>query len=528
MKRMIIVLMMMIFAFVITACGGNDGLDTDVTAEISLMTWAGNGIHYKDIGHQNFTAEDLTNKKVASIYATAKAFNEIYPNVKINYLGKEAGPDDGGVFWDQELSNYKDKYGSYPSVFSIIDTVQLLKQGVLADLSVYEDDELYQQLNPGLMEQANYFGMQAALPGYFIPHGMYINQNIIQDEFLPEVQPSWDFDDFSDLVMNGEGQADGYSGLGALPSTWAKQMFIYDDLYDNSYVDLDTEEVRQFFADGMKEWNDYQFYAHEEDYQDEHVTWAPDAFSDGVVTVYPEDPWYLDTFAQHNSSMPGPDGFDVYPFPGYNERETTISTVTDPLGVYNYCNDDGDPECSVEEKEKMDVAYEFAIFMIADSRAREARATQEYGETSTEGQVNVVTGAADASLPVTTGELFDEQMDYWYQIGSNSYYEDKPGFEAMLDIIRSGDVKAISDKIYPWFYTDETTETREMIFEEFWYFYEIGDITIEDPAWLDTFYSKLDPWTDLFNDRLDMAWQEVEDSLITHYGYAEGDERFGD
>jgi len=529
MKKLAVLALLLVATLGLTACKGkDDSLDKDVVGEITLLTWAGNGINYVNIGKQNFTAEDLTSKKVASVYATAKAFNEVYPNVKIHYYGKEAGPNDGGVAWDQELSNYKDKYGTYPSVFAISDTVQLLNQGVLADLSIYEDDALYKTLNPGLLEQANYYGFQAALPGYFIPSAMFINQSLIEDEFLDEVSPDWDFDEFTDLVQNGNGANDGYSGLGELPSTWAKQMFIYDALYDNGRVDLDTQEVKDFFKDGMEEWNDYQFYAHEEEYQSEYNTWNVPAFSAGVITVFPELPWYMDTFAIQEGTLPGPEGFDIYPYPDYNGSGNTISTVTDPLGVYNYCLDDGIPECNEEEQTQLDIAYAFASFMIADTRAWEARATQEYGVIGTDGELSILTGAADASLPVTVGDAFDEQLVYWYEIGSNGYYEDKVGFNAVLDIIRSGNVKAISDKVYPWFYTDETTDTRELIFDEFWYFYDIDDITIADPEWEDTFFSKLSTWTDTFNDRLDLAWAEIQADLVEYYGYEVNDSRFGD
>lgn len=543
MKKFFIALLLVAATLSLTACKQDDTLDTEVAGEISLVTWAGDGITRYDIGHQNYTAEDLTNEKVASIYATAKAFNEIYPNVKINFYGKVNGPNDGGVSWDQELANFAEKEdGEYPSVFAISDTVGLLNQGVLADLSGYEDHELYSQLNPDLLEQGNFYGMQATLPGYFIPHGMFVNPSIIEDEFLDEISPDWTYDEFSDLVQNGNGVDDGYSGLASLPSSWAKQMFIYDALYDFGEVDLDNDTVKDFFGDGMQTWNEYQFYAHNDlddegnptsTYFADHGSWAPVAFSDGVVTVYPEEPWYIDTFAQENGTMPGPEGYDLYPFPDMEDGNgNTISTVTDPLGVYNYCNEDENPECTEEEQTKLDISVEFALFMIADSRAWQARADQEYGRLDSENNVTVETGAADGSLPVTTGDLFDEQMEIWYSIGDNGYYEGLEGFSAVIDIIKSGGVKAISDKVYPWFYTDETTQTRELIFDEFWYFYSIGEgddaVSIDSPEWEDTFYSKLSTWTDTFNDRLDMAWAEVQESLVEYYGYSEDDERFSE
>lgn len=211
MKKLLIALLIVTTGLSLTACKKDDEVKA-FSGEIDLVTWAGDGLTYNDIGHQTFEAGDLTNTKVASIYATAKAFNEIYPDVKINFYGKVNGPNDGGVSWDQELANYKDNNDVYPAVFAISDTVSLLQQGVLADLSIYEDDDLYQTINPDLLSQGNFYGIQATLPGYFIPHGMFINPNIIEDEFLDEVDPDWTFEEFSELVENGMGFSDGYSG----------------------------------------------------------------------------------------------------------------------------------------------------------------------------------------------------------------------------------------------------------------------------------------------------------------------------
>lgn len=524
MKKLFIAVLLVASTLALTACKGDDEVIT-----ISVVTWAGDGNPYYDLGNQNFEPEDLRNVKVASMYATAKAFNEIYPNVKINYLGKVDGPDGGGVSWDEELANYQKTNGEFPSVFAVIDTVSMIEQGVLADLSMYEDTDLYKTLNPDLLAQGNFYGMQAVLPGYFIPHGMFINPQIIEDEFLDDVDTDWTFDEFSDLVENGQGADDGYSGLATLPASWAKQMFVYDALAENGRVDLNTDQVKSFFSDGMQVWNDSVFYTHEEEYVENHGSWAPVGFSDGVITVVSEEPWYMSDYAIEGGGMEAPEGFDVYPFPDYDGSGNTISTVMDPMGIYNFCGADGNPECTDEEQAKQDMAFEFAMFMIADTRAWQARADQEYGKV-VDKQIVAVKGAADASLPVTTGDLFDEQMEIWYTIGSNATYKGKPGFETVIDIIADGGVNAISDKIYPWFYDDEVTGEREMIFHEFWDFASIGEgedaVVIGSPEWQDTFESKLGSWTDTFNERLEGVWDDIEAALVKYYGYTADDERF--
>ena len=77
--------------------GDNDGdaqgdaaqfieLDHNISGDLSILCWSGDGNYYEDIGHQNWAPEDITAINVASIYAMAKKFNETYPNVKINLL----------------------------------------------------------------------------------------------------------------------------------------------------------------------------------------------------------------------------------------------------------------------------------------------------------------------------------------------------------------------------------------------------------------------------------------------------------
>lgn len=59
-------------------------LDPGVSGEISIMCWSGDSIYYEDIGGMDLKDEDITTQNVAAIYAMAKEFKELYPNVKIN------------------------------------------------------------------------------------------------------------------------------------------------------------------------------------------------------------------------------------------------------------------------------------------------------------------------------------------------------------------------------------------------------------------------------------------------------------
>ena len=78
--------------------GGGGGETKDLTGEITIMMWSGDGSYLEDIGHKVYTAEELFGQNQAAAYATARAFNKIYPNVKINIFAKRNDPnqDDAG------------------------------------------------------------------------------------------------------------------------------------------------------------------------------------------------------------------------------------------------------------------------------------------------------------------------------------------------------------------------------------------------------------------------------------------------
>src|SRR5690606_20820808 len=106
----------------LSGCGKKyEALDTGISGEITVMVWSGSGQYFEDIGHMNLTSADLTKQNDAAVYAMAKAFNEKYPNIKINLLAKLGGPHDNGVSWAQELENFKAEHGKYPDIYASTD-----------------------------------------------------------------------------------------------------------------------------------------------------------------------------------------------------------------------------------------------------------------------------------------------------------------------------------------------------------------------------------------------------------------------
>ena len=77
-------------------------LDPNVSGEIDIMTWSGDGLYHADMGHWDADEQvDLTGSNVAMVYAMAKKFNEMYPNVKINLYAKSGNENGNDTSWDQ-------------------------------------------------------------------------------------------------------------------------------------------------------------------------------------------------------------------------------------------------------------------------------------------------------------------------------------------------------------------------------------------------------------------------------------------
>ena len=127
--------------------GLTTGLASDTTADISIMTWSGDSKYYEDIGSMDLSTDKLTSQNVAQVYAVAKQFKKLYPNIKINLWAKTGDPDQPGTpKWEQEMTSFKAKYGKYPDIWASTSVTNDIKKGLAADLSVFKDDETWHKM----------------------------------------------------------------------------------------------------------------------------------------------------------------------------------------------------------------------------------------------------------------------------------------------------------------------------------------------------------------------------------------------
>jgi len=84
-------------------------------------------------------------------------------------------------------------------------------------------------------------------------------------------------------------------------------------------------------------------------------------------------------------------------------------------------------------------------------------------------------------MPIVTGQMFDEQMAYWYTPTKHQRFGSKiegtddwamPGFQEVLRLYEIGQFWDVSDKSFPWFYVSEG-QTFDIMYE--WYNYWNAD-----------------------------------------------------
>lgn len=503
-----------------------EALDTNVEGEITIMLWSGDGSYLEDIGHSDILAEEIAGQNQAAAIGVAKAFNAIYPNVKINIFAKADSPDDENGSWAQHRENFKAEYGKYPDLFAATDLPGDIQKGLIADLSVFSDDPLYQSFNPAVMDLMNFNGFQAGLPQYLLPWGVYVNKSLAEDNNLDVPEPNWTIDEYTDFIA----QADMVNFFGAMDtpfrlintgSTGVNASLV--QYPDSDYVQLDSDEMVEL-VDYIAEWSDYAVWSQNEigaiapEVMDEHWWWGFKFFIENKLLTLEGDPWMMGDAAHstvdHHLRAKA-DDWDIYPRPSTDYQENTVGVVLDPFAIYNYAQDDGNSELNDEEMAKLKLTYTFASFWTGDTRGWEARADQEFldGE--------ALKTSLNDSFPFVQGEEFDKQMDVWYSVATHERFADAeamPGFHEVLKLWDAGQFWDISDKAYPYFHDFEGARRSNLFeFENMWDVNVSGAMRTE-ANWADNVKARLAEWDDLSDARFEEAFKVLQEGLTEFYG----------
>lgn len=513
-------------------------LDPNISGELDIMVWSGDSTYHEDLGKQEWAPEDITSQNVAAIYALAKEFNKIYPNVKINLYAKADDPDANDTPWAQEQENFKAEHGKYPDVYASDDLINDVARGMVADLSIYADDPLYQSFNTSIMNTMNYYGMQAGLPQFMQPWGVYVNKELAEDNNIDVPDADWDIDEFTDFITSADRETFwGTVGLDQLMSfigtgtnTINAQLAAYDGSGD--HVDLASDEVMSLL-DYIPQWAETEIFtqngagAVDQAIMDNGWWWSYRFFCVNNLLTCPGDPWMMNTAALPqnedgtwpvNSVESG--DWDIYPRPATDYKGNTVGMVIDPMAIHNFAMDDGDPAWSDAEKAQMDLAYAFGSFWCGATESMQARADQMYANNGT------LISCLNDSFPLVTGEEFNKQMEIWYSVDIHTRYGDAdlmPGFQEVVRLWEEGQIWDISDKTYPYYVYVDGTETRCMNEWLTCYDAATAGVGATDASWVDTVKANLADWSAKANERFLEARTNLCEGLKTYYGFTEAD-----
>lgn len=512
-------------------------LDPGVSGEISIMCWSGDSVYYEDIGGMDLKDEDITTQNVAAIYAMAKQFKELYPNVKINLWAKLDDPNGNETTWEQELENFKAEHGKYPDIYASTDLAGDTARGLVADLSYFADDVLYKSFNESLMANMNYFGFQAGLPQFVQPWGVWVNKELAENNNIDVPGPDWTIDEYTDFVTAADNKT--FWGMINIPvsyitsgsGTIGETMLKYDGSGDR--VNVASESVMALL-DYIPKWGKTEIWTQfnnggnvTQEIVDDGWWWGYRFFCRNYCLTYDGDPWMFNAAALGQNE----DGtwatnaiesndWDYYPRPSTEWAGNSLGICVDPMAVHNYAMDDGNAEWSETEIEQFTLAYAFGSYWCGSTEAMQARADQNYSDNGT------IKSCLNDSFPLVTGEEFDKQMDIWYSTDTHARYGDAdkmPGFQYCMELWQQGAIYDVSDKTYLYF-VNEDGEQKICLYEMVNISNaEVAGAQIEDANFVDTVKAKLPDWNEKINARFTKAEESLKEGLKTYYGYTDAD-----
>lgn len=508
----------------LAGCSNYKKVDTSAAGELTFMAWGGSATYIEDIGHKTYGESDLAGASCeAQIYAVAKAFNAIYPNIKINVFAKVGAESDENGSWAQHRENFKAEHGRYPDIFQTKDLVEDMNRGVAADLSVFKDDPVYKSLNKSLMDAMNYKGVQAAFPSA-IPWGVFVNRSLAEANNLDVPSIHWTFDEYTAFVNS----ADNKTFYGAMnPPTLffdvATKDLTYQMMYHKpgeDYYKVNSPDVRKLL-EYVPKWAKSAVWSLQADgkisdaVMEENSWWGHAFFYNNKVLTNDYDPWMMG-----DANLNKVADWDIYPMPCLPGQKNGATVVLDAVCIYNYALDDGDPVLSDAEYQKMKIAYEFTKFYLTDARAKQALVDTMFKSADTG---ELVSSIGD-NLPIVTGEEFDKQMKIWFSSPTHKVLEDpakKPGFAEVMKIFKAGEV--YGSMSIPQSYSVEGQ--TNWVINDWWNITnpEFVGAKTTDPNWLDNVYAKLPDMQATFTKNFQLAEKELKENLKKFYGKTDAD-----
>jgi len=498
------------------------GLDPYIEGELTVMMWGRGGHEFlRDVGRFDMDPADINSRYGAAVTAAARVFNEMFPNVIINVVNTP-GPTVDGAVWIQQRENFFIEHGIHADIFMVDDLGGEVDRGMVADLTIFQDDVVFQSYNPTIMRMMNFHGRQFGVPVFIIPWGIFVNRALAETHNIDVPSPHWDWNEYVRFVSNSQQDVFyGSTGINWPLMDTGTRDFHYLLLNrgpDDPFVRFDTEPMRTMLtlAPAMVPhaiWTQNYLGNVSQEFLDDHGGWGWRMFSEGSLLSFYHEPWQLSIAAspEYPWAVQSPD-WDIFPRPSTNYVGNHLGTVLDPMAIRNFAMDDGDPALSEEEYLRLRLAWEFVRFYTADPRSWQARSDFMYGPYNLR--------ALDEGFPFVTGQMFYDLMDIWFQAPEREAFRDAnrfPGFHQVMMLWEQGQFWGLWHNAFPWYY--EFEGSRQSIPWE-WGSKWSTDVTgafESDPNWLDMAFARLPEWEAITNQRWVDRFQLLYESIAHFY-----------
>jgi len=507
------------------AAAQGTGLPHDTAGEITVFLWGGgegDDQLRRDVGRTNIPVSEIGSSSAGGVIASARAFNEIFPNIAINVYVRVGDPNADDVPWIQYRENFALEHGQ-PDIFGVYNLIDEILMGNVADLTIFQDEPTFRQFNPTLMEMGNIGGQQFALPGYVLPWGVYVNRTLAEAQNIDVPNHNWTIEQYFRFVDHSSPN----EFYGSMAPPWVVVDSGTPDFHylllnrgsNDPFVRLNSPEMRDLLS-MMPRAIPHAVWAQNgagnvaPEFMDDNWWWAFRFFQNGRVLALESQPYMMGALATSGGDLEAVmANWDIFPRPSTPYVGNHVGLIFDPIGIRNFAMNDGNPELNEEEYQQLRIAFEFLTFMNGDTRAWQARSQQQY--TSGDG----FGIAMNDSFPKVTGAAFYEQMEFWYQGGRERFRDPAtmPGFHYMMQVWERGDIVGFSDKVVPWWHDFEGS--RRLIAHEWlnkWSF-DVAGASDGEPHWLDMVFARLADWDVDTNARFVEAWADVFAAIDRFY-----------
>ena len=499
------------------------GIPYDTVGEITVMAWSGDDTWRTDIGNQVWGPGDLgAAMNVAALYAVAREFNQLFPNITINLWSQTGSPNRDGIPWFQHRENFAMEHGHMPDVFLVSNLVDEIERGMVADLSIFADDPRMQAFNPSILEMMTYGGRLFGLPQYVIPVGVWVNRDLANQHNIDVPPINWTWDQYLAFVSNSEHEV----FYGSLSPPWNIMNTGTPDIHmqlstrgpNDPFVNIDTEANRAFVRDVERivphaMWNQRNAGQISDEFMDAHGSSGWRFFRQGTSLTL-----NVSAYMISGAALPGganevesPD-WDIFPRPSTAYVPNHVGITLDPLALRNFApNGYLTPEAYLQKL----IAWEFASFWLMNNASWEARAEQIFYDSN-----GAPMRALNPSFSYATGETFERQMEIWGSVPARARFLDAnlmPGWQEVMNLFEQGVFWEVASQTFPW--TFEFEGGNRAIAHEWWnrHTYAVTGAAEHEPQWVDLALSLMPEWDRVINERWAEAFERLNDVIERQY-----------